>query len=35
MQAMETALTVLPGHFGERILCVNVICNFVDETRPA
>ena len=34
MQAVETALTVLLGYHGERILRVKGICNFVGESRP-
>jgi G3E family GTPase len=34
MSALETALTVLPGYHGERILRVKGIGNFIGEPRP-
>ncbi|MGX6998223.1 GTP-binding protein [Caballeronia sp. KNU42] len=34
MQAFETALTVLLGYHGERILRVKGIGNFIGESRP-
>jgi G3E family GTPase len=34
MQAFETAMTVLLGYHGERILRVKGIGNFIGETRP-